>query len=269
MNFIGARLAVGRRMRICSIALLAILAAASPVAAQSQSSPPPSQRPSSSTPDFLFGQPRVSVAVRGGWVFSRAGSDWYDFVTNQLTLDKHNFNTPSIAADVNITLNNRLDAVVGIDYGGTTSGSEYRHFVDNNGQPINQETTLGQLNITGGVKFALLDRGRRISSFAWIPRGVVPYVGAGGGMVWYHLEQKGDFVDYVDYSVFTDLFESRGWAPTAHVMGGVDVRVARKLYVTVDARYRWAAADLSSQWVSFDPIDLSGLRLSAGVNVAF
>jgi hypothetical protein len=255
-------------MRFCSIALLAAILAPGTVAAQNPSSPPPASA-GGGTPDFLFGRPRASVAVRGGWVFSRAGSDWYDFVTDQLTLEKRDFNAPTFATDVDITLNDRLDATIGFDYGSASSGSEYRHFVDNNRQPINQQTQLRQVDITGGIRLSLLDRGRRISSFAWIPRNVVPYVGAGGGMVWYDLEQKGDFVDFVDFSVFRDLFESKGWAPTAHVMGGVDVRVARKLFLTFDARYRWAAADLSSQWVDFDPIDLSGLRLSAGVNVAF
>jgi hypothetical protein len=41
----------------------------------------------------------------------------------------------------------------------------------------------------------------------------------------FEVRQNGDFVDYVDLSVFTDVFEAKGWAPTAHVFGGVDVRV--------------------------------------------
>ena len=28
------------------------------------------------------------IGIRGNWIFSRAGSDWYDFVTDQLTLDR-------------------------------------------------------------------------------------------------------------------------------------------------------------------------------------
>ena len=93
-----------------------------------------------------------------------------------------------------------------------------------------------------------------------MPNTVVPYVGAGGGAHWYRLRQQGDFVDYVDLSVFTDVFESSGWTPSAHVFGGADIKVHRRLYVTVEARYQWAAGDLGPDWIDFDPIDLSGLR---------
>ena len=88
----------------------------------------------------------------------------------------------------------------------------------------------------------------------------------GRGYGKYRLRQNGDFVDYVDLSVFTDVFESKGWAPTAHAFGGVDVRVLRRTYVTIDARYTWASGNLGPDWIDFDPIDLSGLRLSAGFN---
>jgi hypothetical protein len=53
------------------------------------------------------------------------------------------------------------------------------------------------------------------------------------------------------------------------VFGGVDVRVFRRLYLTVDGRYLWAAGDLGREWIDFDPIDLAGFRLSAGFNVVF
>jgi hypothetical protein len=99
-----------------------------------------------------------------------------------------------------------------------------------------------------------------------VPRKVVPFVGGGGGAMWFGVRQYGDFVDYMDLSVFTDVFESSGWSPSAHVLGGVDVRVLRRAYVTFDARYVWASGDLGSDWIDFDPIDLSGFRLSAGFN---
>jgi hypothetical protein len=102
-----------------------------------------------------------------------------------------------------------------------------------------------------------------------VPRTVVPYAGAGAGALWFDMNQSGDFVDFVDLSIFTDVFRARGWTPSAQVFGGVDVRVFRKLFVTVDGRYLWAAGDLGREWIDFDPIDLAGFRLSGGLNVLF
>jgi len=66
--------------------------------------------------------------------------------------------------------------------------------------------------------------------------------------------------------VFSDVFEAKGWTPSAHVSGGVDIRVLRKLFLTLDGRYVWAKGNLGRTWVDFDPIDLSGFRMSAGIN---
>ena len=102
-----------------------------------------------------------------------------------------------------------------------------------------------------------------------MPSRIVPYVGAGGGVIYYEFRQTGDFVDFVDLRVFPDVFRSRGWAPSGHAFGGVDLQMYRALYATVEGRYTKSSATLSSDFVDFDPIDLSGFSVSAGINVVF
>jgi hypothetical protein len=243
-------------------------------AAAAQAAPPggqdqaPLQVPLPS-PDFLFGRPAGTVAIRGSWVFSRAGSDWYDFVTDQLTVDRGAFNAPAIGFEVGAAVTPRLDILGGIDFSKASTVSEYRDFVDNNRLPITQQTDLKGANISASLRYALLPRGREVGRLAWVPSTVVPYVGAGGGAYWYRLQQTGDFVDFVDLSVFPDVFESSGWAPSAHVFGGADIKLHRRLFLSLEARYLWAAGDLGAAWIDFDPIDLAGLRLSSGISVGF
>jgi opacity protein-like surface antigen len=226
-------------------------------------------RPIDRTADFLFGRPNTSVGIRGSWIFAGAGSDLFDFITRQLTLDKRNFNTPAFAADVAFNVSSRLQVEAGFEFSRMEQGSEYRDFVDNNLLPIEQTTSLNATHIMGGVRYALSPRGREISRLVWIPSKVVPYVGAGAGVVYYQFRQYGDFVDFVDNSVFYESFNADGWAPTAHVFGGVDVQLHRGLYVSIQGRYTKAAGGLSPDFIDFDPIDLSGFRLSAGINVLF
>ena len=220
-------------------------------------------------PDFLFGRPAGSIGIRGSWIFARAGSDWYRFVTDQLTVEPKDFNAPGIAGDVGFSVTPRVDAVLGVEFSQAQKPSEYRRLVDNNRLPINQTTRLRMANLTGSVKIALTERGREISRLAWVPNDVVPFVGAGAGALWYGLDQFGDFVDFADGSVFTSRFQSKGWTPSAHLFAGVDVRVFRRVFVTFDGRFQWAAATLGSTWVDFDPIDLAGFRLSVGMNLLY
>jgi hypothetical protein len=257
-------------MRFVFAVLFALCATAATAAPDDgQSASPPRQVAQHKAPDFLFGRPKGAVSIRGSWLFARAGSDWYDFVSDQLTLTKRDFNAPAFAADVAVTVTSRLDAVAGVEFGQASRGSEYRRLVDNNRLPIEQTTRLRQADVTGSIKFALTEPGREISSLVWVPHRLTPYVTAGGGLLHFDVQQSGDFVDFVDLSVFSDVFRSTGWTPTAHVGGGVDVRLTRRLYGTVDGRYRWAAGQLGQDWIDFDKIDLAGFHMSAGINVLF
>jgi hypothetical protein len=177
----------------------------------------------------------------------------------------------TFASDFGIALSSRADVVIGLDFSRAAVASEYRDLVDNNRLPIEQTTSLKELNLTGSIRFALSPRGREISQLAWVPRQVVPYAGAGGGMLWYQFRQSGDFVDVLDprMSIFPDTFTAEGWTPSAHVFGGVDVQVYRRLYITLDGRYIWAAGELGDDFENFDPIDLAGFRFGAGINVIF
>ena len=257
-------------MRFGFVALVALCATPlAPLPAAAQTSSAPRQASQHKSPDFLFGRPRGAVTIRGSRLFARAGSDWYGFVSDQLTLDKKDFNSPAFATDVAVMLTPRLDVVGGFEFSQASRPSEYRDLVDNNRLPIEQTTRLRQASVTAGIKMALTERGRALSSLVWVPPTFTPYVVAGGGVMRFDLQQSGDFVDFVDLSVFSDVFRSKGWAPTAHAGAGADIKLMRRVYATVDGRYVWAAGDLGRDWIGFEKIDLAGFRMSAGVNLLF
>lgn len=251
------------------VAGLALLTATAAAAQDQPSGGRQANPPSRPAPDFLFGRPHGTIGVRGAWVFASANSDLFDFVQRHLTVDKKDFNGPLIGIDGSVIINPRIDVAFGAEFSQARKESEYRDYVDNRLLPINQETTLKERNIFASVRFSLVPRGRSVSRLAWIPRGLTPYVGAGAGALWYKFEQNGDFVDFVDLSVFKDYFSSSGYTPSAHVFGGTDLQLYRILFLTVEGRYVWANAKLGKDFVDFDPIDLAGFRLSTGIQLLF
>lgn len=220
-------------------------------------------------PDFLFGAPKGSVTMRGGWLFASTGSDVYSFFSDLLTIESSDFDGPTFGGDVAFALHPRFDLVVGLDFSRSGVSSEYRDFVESNDLPIVQETELTTVPITAGLKLYVGPRGRDISRYAYVPAAFRPYVGGGGGFLYYRLEQVGDFVDFVDFSIFSAQLQSDGWGLAAHAFAGVDVRLTPKWYLTVEGRYLWADADLESDFVGFDPIDLSGFRTNVGFSYTF
>lgn len=262
----------GQRLRGLLVSCTALVLLASPAFAADDQNPSPPPAPNVSapaSPDFLLGRPRGSIGVRGNWLMPTAGSDLFDFVTDTLTVNKSNFRTGSFAAEIGITLTEHFDLLAGVDMSKSTTPSEYRDFIDNRGLPIQQSTEFQQSHLTASAKFSLLPRGRAISRFAWIPRTFVPYVGAGGGFTNYEFRQWGDFVDFEDSHVFTESFTSGGWTPSAHVFGGTDIQVFRKIFLSLEGRYTWANATLDQDFIDFDPIDLGGFRFGVGFHYAF
>ena len=219
--------------------------------------------------DFSFGAPKGFLGFRLGRFFPRAEGDIYDMITRQLTIDKHDFRSWDIGADGGINLQERIDLVFSLDYTRRSKESMFRDFVDENDLPITQSTKLEQLPLTGGVKFLLIPRGRRVGRLAWLPSRVVPYIGGGAGILWYRLEQQGDFVDETTFEIFPAEIRSSGWTPTAYAGGGVDIHAFKSVFLTLDLRYSWAKPELKRDFVAFDTIDLSGLRATVGLQWHF
>ena len=218
---------------------------------------------------FLFGAPSGSVAVRGGWAVARAGSDLFSFTTDQLTLKRGDFSSPSGDFDLAFNVTPQTQIVASVSAAIRSKRSEFRHFIDNNDLPIEQTTNFVRVPITIGVRRYLTSTGRSIGKFAWIPSRFAPYVGAAGGVMYYRFRQSGDFVDFKTMDVFASQYESDGWSATANVQTGLDYSISARFALTGEARYVWAKAPLSQDFSGFQSLDLSGFSTSIGVAVRY
>jgi hypothetical protein len=237
--------------------LVAALCLASPVHAQSGGD------------GFLFKQPSGTVTFRIGFDHATAGSDLFTFTTDRLTVDRGDFSAPTIGGDVSIRLSGRSDVMISVAHSQSRTSSEFRGFVDNNRLPIEQTTEFQRVPLTGSIRAYVIQPGRSIGHFAWVPARFSPYVGAGGGLMWYRFAQAGDFIDFNTLRVFPDSFESSGWTPTVHGFAGVDISLHPRFALTTEARYEWGKATLSSDFAGFDRLDLSGFTLTTGISVRY
>ena len=225
--------------------------------------PSPAQRAGDG---FLFHVPIGTWGVRGGINLASGNSDVFAFVTDQLTLDRSDFNAPALGSNIAIRLSGSTDLVLDVSYSTVSHGSEFRHWVDQNDQPIEQTTSLRRIPVTLGVRHYVTSRGRSVGQFAWIPARRSLYVGLGGGMMEYKFHQVGDFIDFKTLNVFHDEFTSQDWTAVAQANAGLDLALGDFVLLNTEARYSWAKAPMSSDYVGFNHIDLSGLSVTAGLS---
>lgn len=249
------------QMRILRLAVLSTLLAAlaAPLHAQSAGN------------GYLFGEPDARFSIHAGYARASANSEVFDDATRFLTLTKSSFSGPSIGGDVALTVAPRLDLMLSAAYSAAVSESEDRVYAEGpNNLPIQQTTSFRRAPLTANAILYLAPRGRSIGKLAWIPTKVVPWIGAGGGTMWYRFQQEGDFVDYLSptKNISTRTVASNGWAPALQGLGGVDVTLSPRFAFTADARYTWAKATMSSDFVGgYDKIDLSGVTAALGFTV--
>jgi hypothetical protein len=219
---------------------------------------------------FLFGAPSGQISIRAGYSQPSAGSDLFTESFQTFSLQRSSLGAPDLGAELGINLLPQLDLTLGIEFAGRSRNSDYRHFVDNNNNPIEQTTTFQRIPVTAGLKAYLLPPGRSIGSLAWIPSSVVPWVGAAVGMTHYRFAQEGDFIgpQGTDGSlpVYSDKLESSGWGYTGQASAGVDVSISARTAVTLDARYTRAHATLDRNYFSgYNDLDLSGASVALGL----
>lgn len=216
---------------------------------------------------YLFHAPYATIGVRGGYSAASAGSDVFDDVTSRLTLNKSDFGSLTIGADIAFSITSKLDLMLDAGYSRSNHKSEFRDFVDNNDLPIQQTTSFERIPFTANLKLHLASTGRSIGQFAWIPSRIVPYVGGGIGVMKYRFKQEGDFVDFNTNAVFPSTLDGQNWAFMEQAMAGLDYNFSSMLGVTLDARYLHARGDLGTAFSGYDKIDLSGVSASVGLSV--
>src|SRR4051812_19421780 len=73
---------------------------------------------------FLLGSPDGSLTFRGGWAVAAAGSDIFSFTTDNLTLNRRDFSSPTAGVDLAFRARSRTDIVVSAEYDGMSKQSE-------------------------------------------------------------------------------------------------------------------------------------------------
>jgi hypothetical protein len=217
---------------------------------------------------YLFHPPNAVITISAGFARANAGSDLFSDVTQNLTVDRGDFDSFALGADISVPIARQVELMLSAGVSRSSKRSEYRDFVDTDDLPIEQTTTFQRIPLTVNVKFDLMPSGRSIGRLAWIPNRVVPYVGGGVGAMRYRFAQDGDFVDFQNgNSVFPASIVSEGWSLVGQGLAGLEVNLTPRFGVVLDGRYLFAKGDPGADLSGFDKIDLSGFTGTLGLSV--
>ena len=224
---------------------------------------------------FFFERPQAQVTLRAGSSMPRAQSDVFDFMTDELTLERGDFRAPYFGLDFAALVGNRFDVVIGVAWSQSSVSSEFRDWEGGDGMPIPQVTELMTVPGTISVRARPFDRGRNVADYAWLPTRFSPYIGGGVGYTWYRLEQEGEFLNVTacqanpdtGCDIFVQTYVSRAGGLTAHGVAGVEYWVTPRVALSAEGRYTHGSAGLSQHFRNWDSIDLTHFEAGLGLSV--
>lgn len=216
---------------------------------------------------YLFGEPRVSLTLFGGFAQPGAAGDLWAFTFDELTLGRGDLASLERGGDLAVWVSPRLDLVLSYAVSDARSRSEVRDWVDENGGPIRQTTRFTRRPLGLSARYYFRDRGRSLGSYAWVPARVVPFASLGFGRMAYAMDQAGEFVDSETNEIFTDRYRADGRASFAQAGLGASFTLTPTVVLTGEARYVRARGDGAPSFTGFDRLDLSGLSTSLGLTL--
>lgn len=202
-----------------------------------------------------FGSVRFSLGI-----FSPQGdSQYWDETFDAFTGQPSDFEDVVFGVDYMWRTSRHAGLLFGGSYYDGATTQAYRDWVDANGADITHRTSLMLSDLTAAYVWRF-GRG-----------GASPYIGGGGGLLWWRLREEGYFIDFSDAElpVVFASYRAEGTTWELFALAGFDIPLGRQWSFFFEGRYRWSEAELNEDFSGFGTIDLSGLQLAGGFSWNF
>ncbi len=220
------------------------------------------------------GPARNSTSIKLGWFAPEGDSEGWDFNEDVLNSDADDFDDWVLALEYNRQLNNYLAVSAELTFYDGEDRSRFRLDLED----FRQETELDLLPVM--VSILWQPAGKYRGGGGGYPgrmRTVVPYLGAGIGVVfWEHETRVQVFFPPHHHYHHVNRDTSDGAAPAAMALLGVEIPVWGPVALVVEGRYLWADDDvendtfvLQDDFLDVEDLDLSGASLLIGAAFRF
>jgi len=187
-------------------------------------------------------------------------SQYWDDAAGIFSGDASDFEDTLAGFDYRMGLGEHLALLISAsDYSGEDHRT-YLDYVDGTGAEIRHTASLDITSLTAGL----------VLRFA--PNAAVqPYIGAGGGLYSWTLEERGRFIDFgsQNLDLFRADFQDEGDTFGYYLQAGLDVPLGAGWALFGEGRWHQADDELSGDFEGFGTLDLSGRELAAGVSWTF
>lgn len=213
------------------------------------------------------GPARNSTSIKLGVFVPEGDSERWEFNEDILNSDTDDFDDWALVLEYNRQLNNYLAISAEMMFYNGDDHSHFRLGFDD----FRQDTELDLLPLMASILWQPAGKYRGGGGgYPGRMRTVVPYLGAGVGLVFWDYETRVQVYSpsHGHYHNF-HRDTSDGAAPAAMALLGVEIPLRGPAALVVEARYLWADDDVDDDFFGVDELDLSGASLLIGGSFRF
>jgi len=235
-------------------------------------------------PGFIFSD---LVSFKVGFFIPRAMSDLWEIELENMSFTKADFQNTNFAFGYEYFFSREFSLILGVegytknksgiynDYVGEDIDGEGFAFDYGEGYPISHVFSVSITPVQASLKLTPLGRKGKI----------IPYVGGGFSAYLWTVRIQGDMIDFdageefidvdldavvIGYPTYTvDAREENKLSFGFHVFGGIMVPIANRISLDVEVKYNKGSGTFKDGFIGFDPFDLGGWTISAGINYWF
>lgn len=204
----------------------------------------------------LFSQ---SLNMKIGVFVPQLESDLWQTNIENLTFDKSDMVNVYYGAEFEGFLNRNSSFTVEIGSYTKTQYAMYRDYEYDNGAPIYQNVSLRIVPIEAGLKFYPMGHRSTLN----------PFIGGGVGLYSWTYQQWGDFIDFGDFSIYEGNAETKRFSVGFFGRVGFVYRFIAQAAISLEGKYQYLKGHLSGNFEGFEPLDMSGFQVNAGINIFF
>lgn len=204
----------------------------------------------------LFSQ---SINLKIGVFVPRLDSDLWQINMENLTFGKSDLVNVTYGGEYEGYLSRNLS--VALEIGGYSRSvyAQYRDYEHADGSPIRQNISLRIVPVEAALKYYPFSHRQRLN----------PFVGLGGGLYIWTYQQFGEFVLFPELTVREGFAETRRVALGLIGRAGLVYRFQPRLGVSLEGKYQHLQGRLSEYFQDFEPLDMSGFSVNAGIQYYF
>jgi opacity protein-like surface antigen len=212
-------------------------------------------------PGYSSGYSSGSLRLKIGMLEPDGESEFWDTQFQDFTGAVSDLDDIVLGVDYLWPLGRSTSLAFGVSFWEGETTQAYRDYTDSIGSSIRHTTTLQATDVTVALIYRF---GHRDSTLA-------PYIGAGGGFVWWRLEETGDFIDFAssELPIVFAHYQAEGTTSEVFAVAGLEMALTPSWSFLVEGRWRRADDELGDDYGGFGEIDLSGTELTAGFALRF